>query len=125
MSCKFRLLYHVILVTKYRKKLLLTYGDKVKEIIYRLFEDYKFSIECMEVDKDHIHILISSSPIYSPKFIVSIIKQITTYNLYKLYDDQLHKEYYRNNVFWSKGYFINSIGNASEGTIRNYINNQG
>lgn len=32
---------------------------------------------------------------------------------------------YRNNVFWSKGYFINSIGDASEETIRNYINNQG
>lgn len=122
---KFRLLYHVILVTKYRKKLLLTYGDKVKEVTYNLSENYKFNIECMEVDKGHIHILISSNPIYSPKFIASIIKQTTTYNLYKLYSDQLHKEYYKNNVFWSKGYFINSIGNASEETIRNYINNQG
>lgn len=97
----------------------------MKEIIYELSENYKFNIECMEVDMDHIHILVSSSPIYSPKFIVSVIKQITTYNLYKLYSNQLHKEYYRNNVFWSKGYFINSIGNASEETIRNYINNQG
>lgn len=72
MSCKFRLLYHIILVVKYRKKLL-TYGDLIKGIIINLTYKYKFSIECMEVDKDHIHILITSFPTYYPKFIVSII----------------------------------------------------
>lgn len=125
MSCKFRLLYHIILVVKYRKKLLLTYGDFIKGIIINLTYKYKFSIECMEVDKDHIHILISSSPTYSPKFIVSIIKQYTTYRLYKEFSSDLRLYFFRSNVFWSKGYFINSIGNASEDTIRNYINNQG
>ena len=28
-------------------------------------------------------------------------------------------------TFWSDGYFITSIGEASEGTIKNYIINQG
>lgn len=67
MASKYRLLYHIILVVKYRKKLLTIYGDFIKYTILNLCKSYKFSAECVEVDKDHIHFLINSSPIYSQK----------------------------------------------------------
>jgi REP element-mobilizing transposase RayT len=41
MSCKFRLLYHIILVVKYRKKLLLTYGNLKRKVFPKLIEVYE------------------------------------------------------------------------------------
>lgn len=63
MGCKYNLMYHIILVTKYRKRLLITnlwrlYKKCVEEISLK----YRFNIECMEVDKDHIHLLIKTKP---------------------------------------------------------------
>ena len=125
MDCKYNLMYHIILVTKYRKKLLITYGDFVKKCIEEISLKYNFRVECMEIDKDHIHILIKTKPSQTPSFIVSLIKQITTFKLYQDYKKELKTIFYKRDIFWSSGYFINTIGNASEETIKEYINNQG
>ena len=125
MGCKYNLMYHIILVTKYRKKLLITYGNFVKKCIEEISLKYNFRVECMEVDKDHIHILIKTKPSQTPSFIVSLIKQITTFKLYQDYKKELKTIFYKRDIFWSSGYFINTIGNASEETIKEYIKNQG
>lgn len=121
MDCKYNLMYHIILVTKYRKRLLITYGDFIKKCVEEIFLKYRFNIECMEVDKDHIHLLIK--PSQTSSFIP--IKQITTFKLYQEYREELKTIFYKKDIFWSSGYFINTIGNASEETIKEYIKNQG
>ena len=125
MGCKYNLMYHIILVTKYRKRLLITYGDFIKKCVEEISLKYRFNIECMEVDKDHIHLLIKTKPSQTPSFIVSLIKQITTFKLYQEYREELKTIFYKKDIFWSSGYFINTIGNASEETIKEYIKNQG
>ena len=119
MGCKHNLMYHIILVTKYRKRLLITYEDFIKKCVEEISLKYRFNLECMEVDKDHIHLLIKTIPSQTPSFIVSLIKQITTFKLYQEYREELKT------IFRSSGYFINTIGNASEETIKNkeYIKN--
>lgn len=53
---KFLIKYHVILVCKYRKKLLIGNIDSdMKRILSNIAELSNFSIEVMESDKDHIH----------------------------------------------------------------------
>ncbi len=79
----------------------------------------------MEVDKDHIHILVSSEPKVSPLQIVRIIKQITTRQLWIKYENVLCKYFWKERTFWTDGYFVSTIGNVSESTIINYIRNQG
>jgi len=44
---------HLIFVTKYRKKLLIKYGDEIKQILSDIVEEKDFEIIKMEVDKDH------------------------------------------------------------------------
>ncbi len=46
-------------MVKYRKKLLVKLGDDVKSIIMDIAAESDFSIETMEVDVDHIHMLIN------------------------------------------------------------------
>ena len=51
---KYLLTYHFIFVCKYRKKLLIKYGEVVKQIMFDISKKYDFTIKKMEVDKDHI-----------------------------------------------------------------------
>lgn len=57
--CKTLLAIHLILVVKYRKKLLQGFLAKhVKTTIEQLSSTNDFSVEAMEVVKDHIHLMI-------------------------------------------------------------------
>lgn len=123
---KFLLMYHIVFVIKYRQKLMWAFEDDIKDIFYEISKKYNFEILEMETDKDHIHILISSKPTVSVTQIVRVLKQISTFRIYKLYGVRTMRRYfYHENTFWSDGYFCCSIGNASKSTIENYIRNQG
>ena len=60
----------------------------------------------MEVDKDHIHLLIKTKPSQTPSFIVSLIKQITTFKLYQEYREELKTIFYKKDIFWSSGWLF-------------------
>lgn len=124
-SSKYLILFHVILVTKYRHNILNDLEVDLKRIILDVSKKKSFKIETMEIDKDHIHILISTKPNIKISSIIRVIKQITTNRLWKLYPEYLRKFYWERKILWSKGKFICTIGNASESTIRNYIESQG
>jgi putative transposase len=82
-----------------------------------------FAIEVMETDKDHVHMLVSYSPNVAVAQVVRKLKQETTYDIWQKID--LTKYFWKERTFWSDGYFVCSIGNASEQTIKNYIEQQG
>ena len=115
---KFLLLFHTIFVCKYRKKLLIKLGDEIKDIIMDISAESDFDIETMEVDVDHIHLLINSVPKLSPLSIVKKLKQMSTHRIWINNKVLLRKHFWKEHTFWSDGYFISSIGNASEDTIR-------
>lgn len=122
---KFILTYHIIFVCKYRKKLLIKYGEDVKQIMYDISKRYDFDIKEMEVDKDHIHMMISSVPKISPLQIVRVLKQQSTIQMWRRYASELKKQYWKENTFWTDGYFCSTIGEVSGKTLKHYIQNQG
>jgi REP-associated tyrosine transposase len=119
------LYYHFIFSIKYRKPLLSKYGIDIKDIITQIEQKSKFKIIQMEVDKDHIHILISSVPTLSPTSIARKIKQGTSIGIWKKYPIALKSHFWKEQVFWARGYFVSSIGYASKDTIEHYIQTQG
>lgn len=122
---KFILTYHIIFTCKYRKKLLIKYGEDVKQIMYDISKKYDFDIKEMEVNKDHIHMMISSAPKISPLQIVRMLKQQSTIQMWRRYASELKKQYWKENTFWTDGYFCSTIGEVSSETLKHYIQNQG
>ena len=122
---KFILTYHIIFVCKYRKILLIKYGEDVKQIMYDISKRYDFDIKEMEVDKDHIHMMIESVPKISPLQIVRVLKQQSTIQMWRKYSKELKKYYWAENTFWTDGYFVSTIGEVSSKTLKHYIQNQG
>jgi putative transposase len=114
------------LVCKYRKKLLINDIDKnIKNIIKKIEANSDFSIIEMETDIDHIHLMIQYIPRLSISSIVNRIKSITTKKIWELHKEYLKKHFWKEKTFWTDGYFVCSIGEASPETIQNYIRNQG
>ena len=117
---------HVILTVKYRKSLL---TGIIRDLVITTFNEIadisKFSINVMETDKNHIHMMIEYSPTVSVSSIIRKLKQISTNKLWKEHPSYLKRFFWKEHTFWSDGYFACSIGNACEETIRKYIENQG
>lgn len=123
---KYSLKVHIVLVTKYRKRLLQFHiADDTKEKIFDICNSYNWEIIAIETDKDHIHFLVSYDTVDRVCDIVKIIKQETTYYLWNRYKNFLSKQYWKKRIFWSDGYFACSIGEVSSTTIQKYIENQG
>lgn len=124
---KHSLKIHLILVTKYRKRLFAVtpIADDIKQLMYDAANRYGYSILKMETDKDHIHMLIEYSPKVSIADIVSRLKQYSTYHIWNRHHNYMSKRYWKHRVLWSDGYFVSSIGQVSQATIEAYIQNQG
>lgn len=122
---KFILRYHIILVCKYRKNLMIQYGEFVKENMLSISQKYDFIILEIEVDKNHIHLLVESEPKVSPLMIVRVLKQQTTIRLWNKFSDKLRKYFWKERTFFTDGYFVSTIGEVSTETLRKYIQNQG
>ena len=123
---KYSLKVHIVLVTKYRKQILKqNIADDVKQKILDLANTHNWEILAMETDKDHIHFLLSYDTTERVCDIVKIVKQETTYYLWKKYNCYLSRCYWKKKIFWSDGYFACSIGEVSQSTIQKYIESQG
>lgn len=123
---KFSLKVHIVLVTKYRKQILKgSIADVTKTAILNVANKKNYSIISMEMDKDHVHILLEYGATESVSDIVKTIKQTTTYVIWNSFPDYLSKLYWRKKNLWSDGYFACSIGEVSSATIQKYIESQG
>ena len=66
---------------------------------------------------------------YLPKISISMIvrhlKQISTIGIWDIHEKFLKTQFWKHRIFWSDGYFVTSVGNASTETIIKYIEEQG
>ncbi|WP_104758782.1 IS200/IS605 family transposase [Helicobacter bizzozeronii] len=125
---KHNLKAHLILVCKYRKKLLV--GDVaifIKSVVEEIEESSDFIIIARQTDKDHLHLMIQYIPRVSISSIILRIKQITTYKIWReqRFIPLLRKHFWKEQTLWTDGFFACSIGEANPETIKRYIENQG
>lgn len=84
------------------------------------------SIEELGIDeqmKDHVHLVMIIPPKYGASDVVAQIKAESASLLRKKYQ-WLDKVYWKENVIWSPGFFLSTIG-ADEKTIKAYVKWQG
>jgi putative transposase len=67
--------------------------------------------------------VVRSEPKMSPSQIMQEIKSISAREFFKLYPD-IKKRYFWGDKLWTQSYFVEKIVNATEDTIRKYVQNQ-
>jgi len=76
------------------------------------------------LDRNHVHFLIQSVPMYSPKEIVQTVKSIIAREVFRLHPEI--REQLWGGQFWSDGYYVNTVGQyANEEIIIAYLKDQG
>ena len=118
--------YHLVVVTKYRHKVINNdLKDRLIEISYSIIEsDWKSKIISINTDEDHIHILFETSPQTQLSKLINNYKTVTSRLIRKEFYKQLESCYWKP-YFWSDTYFISSVSDTSEAMIKRYIEKQG
>ena len=118
-------MYHIVCPAKYRRAVFsATVDAKLKEICAEIQKRYEIEFLEIGTDSDHVHFLVQSVPMYSPKKIVQIIKSITAREIFKSCPEV--KQYLWGGQFWTDGYFVSTVGaHANEQMIKNYVQQQG
>lgn len=126
MGSRTTLIYHVVLTTKYRRKVLLG----IEQETYRAFREIEahssFKILDMGIeDGNHIHLVIKSSPQYSVSGIVNRLKGWSLYHLWNNSSEHL-SSFYRGEKkkLWHGGYDCNTVGKVSQDKILEYVKSQ-
>lgn len=124
---RYLLQYHLIFVCKYRRKLLVypSVIADIKALSKEICSRHNVVIHYMESDKDHIHYMIETTPNVNLADFVKTIKSYTTYHIWQKYPQYLSRFFWKEHTFWSDGYFLATIGNVSQETLKHYILNQG
>ena len=119
------LMYHLVCPAKYRRIVFDIEVDLVvKDVCLEIAQRYEIRFIEIGTDKDHVHFLIQSVPMYSPTKIAQIVKSITAREVFKRVPEVKKKLW--GGEFWTKGFFINTVGqNGNEKSISEYVKNQG
>ena len=118
-------MYHIVCPAKYRRAVFTPPVDqKLKKVCLEISKRYEITFLEIGTDKDHVHFLVQSVPMLSPKRIVQIIKSITGREIFRACPEV--KKQLWGGEFWTDGYFISTVGqHGNESVIKKYIRNQG
>ena len=123
--CAYQCEYHLVLVTKYRRKIFnagsMEYFREITRAIRESLPEIEFFT--MNHDEDHIHLHLSIPPKMKVSDVVRAIKSISGRLLKKKFD-YMRKAYWGIDGIWSDGYFVSTIG-INEKVLKGYIERQG
>ncbi len=123
----FRLIYHLVLVTKFRRQSLnAEILERMQEIVKELL--IKWECECLEFggESDHVHVLLETHPSVELSKLVNNLKTVTSRRLRSEYAQHLSQFYWGTKPqFWSGSYAIISVGaQAPLAKLIEYVQNQ-
>ena len=123
--CAYYLKYHVVWVCKYRRRVLnpgvCSYLQKVLPKLLRSMPGVE--IESIGFDLDHLHMLLVIPPKYSISEVMGRLKGQSSSRIRKKFK-WFEKVYWKENIVWSPGYFVSSVG-IDEAVIKRYVEYQG
>ena len=124
--CVYNLKYHLVLVTKYRKKVLS--GIVLQNLSEKMHElCAKWDVDIIEFggEEDHVHLLLDMHPSVQLSKFVNNIKTVSSRHINKIHNAHLKKFYWNKNVLWTRAYCLITAGGAPITILRQYIEKQG
>lgn len=115
--------YHIVWTPKYRYRVLFGEVKVLVEKDIRMLCEWK-GVEILElnVQIDHIHLVCSIPPKVSVSELMGTLKGKLAIKLFKSYPNLKQKPYWGNH-FWSRGYFVTTVG-VDEEMIKRYVKYQ-
>ena len=117
--------YHVVWVCKYRRRILNPgICGYIRKLLPKLIRSMSgVELKSIGFDEDHLHMVITIPPRYSISTVLGRLKSQSASRLRKAFP-WLAKVYWDENIVWSPGHFVSSVG-VDEETIKQYVEHQG
>jgi putative transposase len=112
--------YHIVFCPKYRYKILQGKTEVfVRNELYKLCSHKdQVTIEEINIQPDHVHLMLSIPPKYAVSAIMGYLKGKVAIRLFQ-HQRELTQRYWGRHI-WSRGYCVSSVG-LNEDQIRKYI----
>jgi len=118
-----RLTYHLVWIPKYRKRVLRgPLARRLYELLRQCAEMNQWTIEELNVQVDHVHLLIQLPPKQAVAHAMQLMKGGTSKVIRQEYPEL--EEFLWGDSLWADGYFAESVGQVTESRIKAYIQNQ-
>ena len=120
---KHRLMYHLVWLPKYRKRVLDGHVKKrLEELFFDCAEINAWNIVELNIQKDHVHMIVQLKQTVSVSSAVQRFKGGSS----KIIRDEFPelKEFLWGKNFWAEGYFAETVGHVAENVIKEYVRNQ-
>ena len=119
------LYYHIVWCVKYRHKILLNdIKDDLIDIIKNICINNNYELVEINIDLDHVHLLIGLSPQDSIPVVMKTLKGVSARLLNSKHKNELSKVLYDGHI-WSPSYYIATTSDNIMDNIKEYIINQG
>ena len=115
----YRTEYHVVWIPKYRRKILNTGVKKYLEKLWPKILKGMPGVEMVEenIQGDHIHMIMIIPPKYAVSDVIGRMKGRSASKLRKKFQ-WLERVYWKENIVWSPGYFVSTVGLNEEQIIK-------
>ncbi len=115
--------YHLVWITKYRKRRLSgEIGRRLREILRDTCTSLDVKVIKGHVSRDHVHMLVSVPPKLSVSKLMQSLKGRSSRKLLIEYRS-LKREFWGHHL-WARGYFACTTGNVTDEIIKKYIEDQ-
>jgi putative transposase len=116
-------LTHIVWVPKYRYKVLKgKIGEEVRKTIIVQSERLGCEIVELNVQVDHVHLLIKIPPKVSISSLMGVMKGKSAIRVFSKFPELKQRPYWGNH-FWAEGYCVDTVGLDSE-MIQKYVKYQ-
>ena len=115
--------YHIVWVPKYRYRILTgRVAEEVARCIRAFVEQQKSEVVELNVQIDHVHLLVLVPPKVSISDVVGTVKGRTAIRVFNQFRELKRRPYWGNR-FWARGYCVDTVG-LDEAKIRAYVQYQ-
>ena len=120
---KLRLMVHIVWIPKYRHRVLKgELAKRIKELIFECADANRWKVEELNIQQDHVHLLLQFRPDVSVSSMVHKLKGKSRRIIRSEFPEL--KEFFGGTSFWADGFFAETSGQCSESAILAYIQNQ-
>ena len=120
----YKTIYHIVIITKFRNEVLNPGFAKYTQEVIKTLVKYYEGVEITEINVqvDHVHMVMIIPPKYSVSSVIQRIKSESAKIVRRKFE-WLDKVYWGTRSLWSSGYFVSTIG-LNEEQIKNYVKYQ-
>ncbi len=120
----FNLTVHIVLVTKYRPKVIdAAMKTELERVFKSVLNSWDSELVEFNCEADHAHLLVSFPPHKLLSSLIANLKATSSKTMWRKFESKVSK-FYSKRVFWTGAYFVASCGGVTIDVLKKYVQEQ-